>query len=194
MVQIDDKVISLDLFEKKFICNLHQCHGECCVEGESGAPLEEEETQILESIYPQVKPYLTEMAVDEIEKQGKWVIDADGDKVTPIINGRECVYALREPNGTWKCAIEQAYYDGKINWKKPISCHLYPIRVTPYKNFDALNYHQWFVCKPAIELGNQLGTPVFRFLKEPLIRKYGEPFYLEMENVAQALENEKTKY
>ena len=196
MIQIDDKVISLDIFEKKFICDLHACHGECCVEGESGAPLEDSETAILEQIYEQVIPYLTTEAVAEIETQGKWVIDSDGDKVTPIINGAECVYAVRDDKGLWKCAIEQAYYDGKVAFKKPISCHLYPIRVTQYKSFQALNYHEWFVCKPARVLGSKVGKPVFQFLKEPIIRKYGEAFFEELENVAEVLkkENISSKY
>lgn len=193
MIQIDDKVISLDIFEKKFICDLHACHGECCVEGESGAPLEDEETAIIEGIYEQVKPYLTEKAIAEIEAQGKWVVDSDGDKVTPIINGAECVYAIRDDKGLWKCAIEQAYYDGKVSFKKPISCHLYPIRVTQYKTFQALNYHEWFVCKPARVLGAKVGKPVFQFLKEPIIRKYGEAFYAELEHVADVLEKENFK-
>jgi Protein of unknown function (DUF3109). len=196
MIQIDDKVISLDIFEKKFICDLHACHGECCVEGESGAPLEDQETTILEEIYDCVKPYLTAEAISEIEKQGKWVVDSDGDKVTPIINGAECVYAIQDDKGMWKCAIEQAFYDGKVSFKKPISCHLYPIRATQYKTFQALNYHEWFVCKPARVLGAKVGKPVYQFLKEPIIRKYGQAFFDELENVAEVLkkENISSKY
>lgn len=193
MIQIDDKIISIDVFQKKYICDLSKCKGECCVEGDSGAPLEDEETSILEDIYPIVEPYLNEKSRDEIAKQGKWVIDQDGDKVTPIINGRECVYSYQEPDGTWKCAIEKAYYEGKISFKKPISCHLYPIRVTHYKTFDALNFHEWFVCKPALELGSKIGTPVYKFLKEPIIRKFGENFYKEMEEVAPEVEKIKLR-
>ncbi len=193
MVQVDDKVISLDIFEKKFICDLHACHGECCVAGESGAPLEDDETLILEQIYETVKPYLAAEAVAEIEKNGKWVIDADGDKVTPIIGDEECVYAIQGEDGIWKCAIEQAYNDGKVSFKKPISCHLYPIRVTKYRSFEALNYHQWFVCEPARVLGAKAGVPVYKFLKDPIIRKYGEPFYAELENIASVLAKEGIK-
>lgn len=193
MIQIDDKVISFDVFRKKYICDLSKCCGECCVEGDSGAPLDDEETTILDEIYPIVEPYLPSESVAEIARQGKWVVDRDGDKVTPIINGRECVYAYHDTDGIWKCAIEKAFLDGKLEWKKPISCHLYPIRVTKYKNFEALNYHEWFVCKPAIELGEQVGTPVYKFLKEPIIRKYGESFYKEMEEVDVALKKEMNK-
>lgn len=190
MVQIDDKIISLDIFEKRFVCNLEVCKGECCVEGESGAPLEEDETGILEEIYPIVKPYLSEKAVEEIEKQGTWVVDEDGDKVTPIINGRECVYTYFDEKGICKCAIDKAYQEGLIDFKKPISCHLYPIRVAKYSDFEALNYHVWPICHSAREFGGQLGVPIYKFLKEPIIRKYGQLFYDEMEDVHKTLQEQ----
>ncbi|MCU4166082.1 DUF3109 family protein [Carboxylicivirga caseinilyticus] len=190
MVQIDDKIVSTDIFTKRFVCNLSVCKGECCVEGESGAPLEEEETAILEEIYPIVKPYLSEVAIDEIEKHGKWIIDGDGDKVTPIINGRECVYTYFDEEGICKCAIDKAYQEGKIDFKKPISCHLYPIRVAKYPDFEALNYHTWPICAPARELGGQIGVPIYKFLKEPIIRKYGEAFYNELEDVEDTLKKQ----
>lgn len=187
MVQIDDKIVSTDIFTKRFVCNLSVCKGECCVEGESGAPLEEEETTILEEIYPIVKPYLSNKAIEEIERQGKWVIDSDGDKVTPIINKKECVYTYFDDEGICKCAIDKAFQDGKIDFKKPISCHLYPIRVAKYPDFEALNYHIWPICHSARELGGQLGVPIYKFLKEPIIRKYGQSFYDEMEDVEKSL-------
>ena len=187
MVQIDDKIISLNIFERKFICDLGKCHGVCCVEGESGAPLEDEEIEILEKIYPEIEPYLSSRSKKEIKKQGKWVIDPDGDKVTPIIKGKECVYAYFEKDGTCKCAIEKAHLDGKISFKKPISCHLYPIRVDTFNDFEALNYHHWPICEPARILGSKNGTPVFQFLKEPIIRKYGDAFYNEMVDVEKEL-------
>ncbi|ASB49684.1 DUF3109 family protein [Alkalitalea saponilacus] len=188
MVQIDDKLISLDLFEKHFICDLPKCLGACCVEGESGAPLEEEETTILEKILPIVKPMLSEKAQAEIDKNGAWEVDGDGDMVTPIINGRECVYALFDEKGICKCAIEQAYNEGKVEFRKPVSCHLYPIRVSKYKDFEAINYHQWHICEAARLLGEKEQVPVFRFLKDAITRKYGEPFYNEMEEAAKLLE------
>lgn len=190
MIQIDDKIVSTDIFAKRFVCNLDACKGECCVEGESGAPLEDEETTILEDIYPIVEPYLSEEAKSQIAKVGKWEIDSDGDKVTPIINGRECVYTYFDEQGICKCAIDKAYQEGKITFKKPISCHLYPIRTTKYPDFEALNYHSWHICGPARELGTKLGLPVYKFLKEPIIRKYGEAFYNEMESVEQTLKDE----
>ena len=190
MVQIDDKIVSTDIFTKRFVCNLSVCKGECCVEGESGAPLEDEETAILEEIYPVVKPYLSEKAIEEIEKQGKWVVDMDGDKVTPIINGKECVYTYFDDEGICKCAIDKAHQEGKIDFKKPISCHLYPIRVAKYPDFEALNYHTWPICAPARELGGQLGVPIYNFLKEPIIRKYGEAFYDELVDVEKTLKEQ----
>lgn len=190
MVQIDDKIVSTDIFTKRFVCNLSVCKGECCVEGESGAPLEDDETMILEEIYPVIKPYLGKKAINEIEKQGKWIVDADGDKVTPIINGRECVYTYFDEKGICKCAIDKAYQEGKIDFKKPISCHLYPIRIAKYPDFEALNYHTWPICAPARELGGQLGVPIYKFLKEPIIRKYGQIFYDEMEDVEKTLKEQ----
>ncbi|MCU4154642.1 DUF3109 family protein [Carboxylicivirga sp. A043] len=190
MIQIDDKIISTDIFEKRFVCNLDKCKGECCVEGESGAPLEDDEIEKIEEIYPVVKSFLTEKAIQEIEKQGKWIVDSDGDKVTPIINGRECVYTYFDEKGICKCAIDKAYQEGLIDFKKPISCHLYPIRVTKYPDFEGLNYHTWPICHPARELGSQLGVPVYKFLKEPIIRKYGEAFYNEMEDVEKTLKQQ----
>jgi hypothetical protein len=183
MVQIDDKIISLDIFERKFVCDLPACKGDCCVEGESGAPLSDEETLILEKIYGDVKPFLTATAIDEIAKQGTWVVDGDGDKVTPIINGRECVYAYYDEDKICKCAIEKAYQLGLIAFKKPISCHLYPIRISQYKDFEALNYHHWPICQPARVLGKKVGVPVYQFLREPIVRKYGEEFYKTMEEI-----------
>jgi hypothetical protein len=187
MVQIDDKLISLDLFEQKFICDLPKCLGACCVEGESGAPLEEEEAAIIERIYPILEPFLSTAAKNEIARVGKSVVDDDDDLVTPIINGRECVYALFEKNGMCHCCIEKAYNDGLIDFRKPISCHLYPIRTSNYPNYEALNYHHWPICQPARELGRKEGVPVYRFLKDPIIRKYGEAFYEQMEEIEQEL-------
>lgn len=184
MIEIDGKIISFEIFTRKYICDLSKCKGICCVEGDSGAPLEPGEPEILERIYPKIKDRLTHKSQNEVERQGKWVIDQDGDKVTPIINGDECVYAVRKPDGLWSCAIEEAYNAGEIDWKKPISCHLYPIRVQHYKNYDALNFHDWHVCNAALALGQKEGVPVYKFLKEPIIRAWGEDFYNQMEIAA----------
>ncbi len=190
MIQIEDKIISQDIFDKHFLCDIPKCKGSCCVEGESGAPLEDEETKVLEEIYPKIKHLLPEKSNEIIMQEGTWVVDMDGDKVTPIINGAECVYVYFEEDGTAKCAIEKAHKEGIIDFKKPISCHLYPIRVTKYTDFEALNYHQWPICEPARILGKEKGLPIFKFLKEPIIRKYGEEFYGHLEDVNKLLEEE----
>ncbi|MCZ4695837.1 DUF3109 family protein [Ancylomarina euxinus] len=187
MLQIGNAIVSLDVIEKKFICDFGKCKGACCVEGDSGAPLDEDEKAILEEIYPDIKEYLTEKGIEEIEKQGTSVIDADGDLVTPIINDKECVYTVFE-NGLALCGIEKAFLDGKITYRKPISCSLYPIRIEKYPEFDAVNYNKWSICGPARELGFKMGTPVYKFLKDPLIRKYGEDWYNELEYAAENLE------
>ncbi len=189
VIQIDDKIISLEIFEKRFVCDLGACKGDCCVEGESGAPIDDKEAKILEDLYPKIKSYLTPKAIEVIEKQGAWVVDFENEKVTPIIEGAECVYAYYE-DATCKCAIEKAYREGVIDFMKPISCHLYPIRAQKYPKFEALNYHLWGICNKARVLGNKLGVPVFKFLKEPLIRKYGEAFYEEMEVVEKELKKQ----
>ena len=181
MILVGNAVLSDDIKENFFVCDLEACKGACCVEGDSGAPLEDDETKILEEIYPFVKDYITEEGRQVIAAQGTWVIDSDGDKVTPTLGAnRECAYALYDERGILKCGIEQAYLDGKISWKKPISCHLYPIRVTKYDQYDALNYNRWHICDPACQLGKSLQVPLYVFLKEALVRKYGEAWYAEL--------------
>jgi hypothetical protein len=181
MILVGNAVLSDEIKENFFVCDLEACKGACCVEGDSGAPLEDDETKILEEIYPFVKDYITEEGRQVIATQGTWVIDSDGDKVTPTLGAnRECAYALYDGRGILKCGIEQAYLDGKISWKKPISCHLYPIRVTKYDQYDALNYNKWHICDPACQLGKSLQVPLYVFLKEALVRKYGEAWYAEL--------------
>jgi hypothetical protein len=177
MILIENTVISDDIRDKHFVCDLLKCKGACCVEGDFGAPLEEEELPIMEAIYPQVAPYLSEEGRAEIEKQGTWVIDPEGDRGTPTIGGRECAYSIYDEKGILKCGIEQAYLDGKIDYQKPVSCHLYPIRITKYDAYDALNYDRWSICSPACAQGEALKVPIYKFLKGPLIRKYGEGWY-----------------
>lgn len=180
MLKVGEVLVSDDIRDKEFVCNLEKCKGACCVEGDFGAPLAEEELAILAEIYPIVKPYLSPEGIKVIEKQGTHTIDDEGELCTPVIGGRECVYAIYDKKGILKCGIEQAYLDGKTHWKKPISCHLYPIRVTQKKSFEALNYHKWHICSPACALGKELQVPVYKFLKDPLIRKYGEAWYGEL--------------
>jgi hypothetical protein len=180
MIKIGDVLVSDDIAEKEFVCNLEKCKGACCVEGDFGAPLEDDELKILRDIYPEVKPYLSEKGIKAIERQGTYVLDDDGDWSTPTIGGRECAYSIYDDKGVLKCGIEQAYYDGRIDWKKPISCHLYPVRITKKKNCEAVNYHKWSICSPACSLGKELQVPLYKFLKEALVRKYGEEWYNEL--------------
>ena len=184
MFQIGKTIITDDLFEQEFVCNLQACKGICCVEGDSGAPLLEEEKTVLDRIYPEILPYLTPEGITAIEQQGKYVIDQEGDLTTPLINGKECAYVTQDENGVYQCGIENAYNEGKIDWQKPISCHLYPVRVKDYGEFQAVNYNRWNICSNACELGKQLQVPLFKFLKEPLIRKFGEDWYGEVEIIA----------
>ena len=190
MIQIDDKLISEDLFSEEFVCNLAKCKGICCVEGEAGAPLDEDETKILDEIYPKIKSYLRPEGIQAIEEQGTYTLDFEGDLVTPLVNNAECAYVIFDEKGYTKCAIEKAYEDGVIDWQKPISCHLYPIRITEYSNFSAINYHEWDICSDACTLGKELGVKVYQFLKKPLIRKYGEEFYQTLSEAAEEWEKE----
>ena len=183
MIEIEGKVINSEIFRQKFVCDISRCKGTCCYDGDSGAPLEDDEIAKLEEVIDEVRPYLNAEELKEIEKQGLWVKDRDGDKVTPIISGCECVYTNREADGTWSCAIEKAFLDGKTKWRKPISCYLYPIRVSRNSHGEILNFHEWHVCKPALELGEKLGVPAYKFLREPIIAKFGEAFYAELEQV-----------
>lgn len=187
MVQIDDVVVSLDVFREKFICNLDACKGQCCIEGDAGAPLEEEEVAELEKVLPVIWDQLSSQAREIIDRQGVCYTDQDGDLVTSIVNGKDCVFTCYDEKGCCYCAIEKAYRDGKVDFYKPVSCHLYPIRVGNYGPYKAVNYHRWDVCKAAVILGQKENVPVYKFLKEPLIRKFGEAWYNEMESVAEEL-------
>ncbi len=192
MIVIDNTIVSDDLLDKEFVCALDKCKGACCVEGDSGAPLEWEETAILDSIYEQVKPYMTDEGKAAVEKYGTWLIDSEGDFVTPLINGvRECAYTYFE-NGIARCAIEQACREGKIDFTKPISCHLYPVRITKHENYDAVNYNRWNICSPACANGRELGISVYEFVKTALIRKYGQEWYRQLEGVAAFIDSGKS--
>lgn len=180
MLQVGNTLVSLDLIETQFICDLFRCKGACCVHGDSGAPLDDEELAQLDEAYPFVKPYLREVSVKTIEQKGKWQVDSDGDKVTTLVENKECAFVVFE-KGVATCAIEKAYNEGKITFRKPVSCHLYPVRLTKYSSYVAVNYHQWDICKPALKLGNKNGVPLFVFLKDALIRKFGLSWYNELE-------------
>ena len=185
MVLIGNTLVSLEVIERKFVCDVARCKGNCCVDGVAGAPVEKEEGEILSRIVPQLKPYLREEGWKAIEKQGAVVTDHDGDLVTPLVPTEECAYAVFE-NGIALCAIEQAYFDGKVSFRKPISCHLYPIRLSKINNLEAANYHKWDICNPALRKGKKEGVPIFRFVKDALIRRYGVQWYQELEDTAEA--------
>jgi len=184
MFQIGKTIITEDLFLEEFVCNLKVCKGLCCVKGDSGAPLLDEEKEILEKIYPVVKKYMNKTGIKAVEKQGKYVLDKEGDLTTPLVDGKECAYVIQDEAGIYTCAIEKAYSDKKIDWQKPLSCHLYPVRVQDFVEFQAVNYNRWDICSSACELGKQLKTPLYKFLKEPLIRKFGQDWYDEMQIIA----------
>jgi len=181
MIEVGSVLVHEDVVKQNFVCNLNKCKGVCCLEGDSGAPLNHDELHILEEIYPKVKPYMTQKGIDTIEREGAWVKDFEGDYTTPCVDvNKECAYVTWE-GGITKCAIEKAYEEGAVDWKKPISCHLYPIRITAYPEFDVLNYDRWSICSPACSFGDELKVPVYEFLRGPLIRKYGEDWYKELE-------------
>jgi hypothetical protein len=190
MIEIGKTLVSLDIIEKEFLCDISKCKGTCCVDGDSGAPLTKEEAKIIEDIYPIVESYLPEKNIEEIKKQGYSIIDSDGDLVTPIIGNSECVYTFTDDNGITKCAIEQAHLDKKIDFKKPLSCHLFPVRITEYSRFDAVNYQELDICKSACKYGKENKLPLWKFLKEPLTLKYGKNWYKELEVAAKHIENQ----
>ena len=189
MIEIEGKIVSADLLREKFACDLSQCKGACCIEGDAGAPLEIEEVDILEEEYENYKPYMTPEGIKAVEEQGFMVVDVDGDYTTPLINGGECAFTCYDEKGSCYCAIEKAYRAGKVDFCKPVSCALYPIRVGDYGPYKAVNYHRWNVCKAAVLLGKKENLPVYKFLKEPLIRKFGEAWYAELEIAAEELKN-----
>jgi len=177
MIKVGEVLVSDDIKEVEFVCHLEKCKGACCVEGDLGAPLEEDELEVMKKIQRKIRPYLTPAGIKAIEEQGPYILDEDGDYSTPTIGGRECAYALYDKEGVLKCGIEQAYLDGQIKYRKPISCHLYPIRITKKKGFEAVNYHKWSICSAACIFGKSLRIPLYKFLKDPLIRKYGQGWY-----------------
>ena len=183
MVEIEDKLISDDMFTKQFVCDLQKCKGACCIEGDSGAPLTEKEAKDIELNIEKIKPQMRKEGLKAIDNNGVSYIDNDGDKVTSLVNGKECAFVFFDKNNIAKCAIETAYRKNKIAFNKPISCHLYPIRVKNYSTFQAINIDNWHICKPACNCGSLLSVPVFKFLKEPIIRMWGDEFYQNLEIV-----------
>ncbi|MBN8671080.1 MAG: DUF3109 family protein [Chitinophagales bacterium] len=194
MIAIDNVLLSDQVVEEQFVCDLNACKGGCCVDGDCGAPLTEEETKIIAKVYPTVKPYLLPEYVEEVKKQGTHTIDDEYGFVTPTVNGGICVYAYTDEVGIVKCAFEKAYNEGKIDFKKPISCHLYPIRIKQMDGYEAVNYEpRKQMCKPACKLGKQLKVPVYKFLKGSITRKYGEEFYDTLDAVAKKMNADKNR-
>jgi hypothetical protein len=187
MIEIGRTILSNDIFEKHFVCDILKCKGACCIEGDSGAPLTDDEAVLVEKEYPNFEEYLPNKHKKEVDKQGFSVIDSDGDLVTPLVNNRQCAYSFYDERGILKCAIEKAYFEGKSKFRKPISCHLFPIRITEYKRFDAVNYQELEICKPGRKCGVSQKVPLYQFLKEPLIKKYGAEWYEQVEIAAEHL-------
>ncbi len=194
MFLIKGKLVSDEIFKEKFVCDLSACKGACCVEGDYGAPLEKEELDILEEIQSDLEPFLTEKGKTAIEKDGPYVEVELNQMATTLVKGRECAYMTRSDNGVAQCGIEQAYKAGAVNFQKPISCHLYPIRINKNEevDFEALNYDRWDICAAACTLGKTLKVPVYKFLETPLIRKFGAEFFEALEAAAQENSKEKT--
>lgn len=183
MQEIKDTLISDDLYEQKFVCDLSACKGACCVDGDSGAPLNEQECTILDDIYDEVKPYMRAEGIAEVEKNGTFVMDIDGDLVTPLVNNKQCAYVFYAEDGGTRCSIEAAHSEGKVEWKKPISCELFPVRVKEYDSFTAVNVQLLDICTCACDLGKKLEIPVYKFLKIPLTKRFGEEWYAQMEKI-----------
>lgn len=185
MFQLGKTLISEQILDSDFACNLSECKGACCVDGDAGAPLEKAETKQLELIYPKIKPYLRPEGIEAIEQQGVFVTTDEGELETPLIDGADCAYVIFDENQTALCGIEEAYNQGDIDWKKPVSCHLYPVRVKDYSEFSAVNYHKWQICDDACTLGKELQLPIYKFVKEALIRKFGAEWYAALEQIAE---------
>lgn len=190
MIELGGTLVSLDLAEKAFCCDLEKCKGACCIEGDSGAPLTDEEINILEDEHHSIKPYMTQKGIEAVEENGVFYIDSEHDKVTTLIDGSACAYTITDEQGFTKCAIESAFLDKKCSVRKPSSCYLYPVRINKYRTFEAVNYDEWSICKDARCKGRQLQLPVYQFVKEPLIEKYGKDWYDELSGVIDQLKDE----
>lgn len=193
MLQVGRALVSLDVIERFFICNLDKCLGACCVEGDAGAPVTEEECRKLKEILGVVWDDLLPEARRVIEQQGVAYVDEEGDLVTSIVNGKDCVFTCYGEDGMCMCAIEKAFREGRISFYKPLSCHLYPVRISRYPSFTAVNYHRWKICKAAEVLGRKEGVKVYRFLREPLIRCFGQEWYDELDGAAEAYLQQKER-
>ncbi|MCH5334901.1 MAG: DUF3109 family protein [Alistipes sp.] len=191
MIEIDGKIVSTDILTEHFCCDLDGCRGECCVDGNAGAPLEQEEAVVLRTEYANYRPYMTSKGIEAVERDGFAVIDCDGDLTTPLVDNAECAYSYNE-GGITLCAVERAWREGRTLFRKPVSCHLYPIRLVNFSNGTiGLNYHRWSVCAPARICGRKSGLPVYRAVKDALVRRFGEDFYKALECAEEYMKNEK---
>lgn len=188
ILQVGDVVLSPDILTEYFSCDLEACGGACCVEGDAGAPLLMEEVAELENVLDEVWPDLSAVAQSTIDKQGVAYTDQEGDLVTSIVRGKDCVFTCYSSDGCCYCATEKAFREGRTSWCKPISCYLYPIREKRFSNgMVGLNYHRWNICEAAVKKGRELKLPVYQFLKDPLIRRFGKEWYEELEALAEEL-------
>jgi hypothetical protein len=187
MFQLHKTIVSEEILENEFVCNLSACKGACCVDGEAGAPLEDEELRELKQGFESIKGFLREEGLQAIEEQGLFTTNELGEHETPLIDGKDCAYVIYDEKDRAMCGIEEAYNQGAIDFKKPISCHLYPVRIRQYSEFAAVNYHQWEICDDACTLGKELQVPIYAFVKDALIRKFGEEWYSELEEIAKKL-------
>ncbi len=191
MFQLGKTIVSEDIIEKDFVCNLSACKGACCIDGDAGAPLENEELKILDEIFLKVEPFLRQEGIEAIKEQGIYTTNDKGEHETPLIDGADCAYVIFDDNNVALCAIEEAYNQGEIVFKKPVSCHLYPVRIQNYSEFAAVNYHHWQICDDACALGKELQVPVYKFVKQALVRKFGEDWYKDLEEVANKYNNKR---
>ena len=189
MFEIGKTVVSEEILENHFVCDLNACKGACCIDGNAGAPLEDKETEILTDLFNDLIPFLRPEGIEAIKSQGSFVKGDDGDWETPLINNNECAYVVFNEKGIAQCGIENAYRAGAVDWQKPVSCHLYPVRIREYSQLTAVNYHKWEICDPACTLGDSLKMPIYKFVKEALIRKFGAEWYEELEEAASQLLN-----
>ena len=181
MIIIGNALLSDEIYLERFLCDVAVCKGACCIEGEAGAPLEEKETETLREIFPVIKPFMIDEGIETVIHEGFRVKDKQGEFVTPLVKGKQCAYVYWDDSGIARCAIEKAFEQGLTGFRKPVSCHLYPVRITRYPNYDALNYHRWPICNCARKRGNKEDVRIYRFVKEALIRKYGTDWYEELE-------------
>lgn len=191
LVEIQDKIVSTQIFERQFVCDLTACKGACCIEGNGGAPVTKEEVDIMQVNLDKIRPYMRPEGIAAIEAHGVVYEDEDFEPATTLVNGKECAFVYFDQTNTAKCAIEKAHREGQIDFIKPISCHLYPIRTKQFNEYTALNYEKWDICEPACACGEKLDVPVYKFLKEPLIRAFGPEFYKELEVVSRELDMER---